>query len=67
MKARLRLDRLCPNYRFGAVFFLVFFLGVSALLAPGTDFSAGDFVCNFSSAARDMVGILGIVYPESVS
>jgi hypothetical protein len=37
------------------------------LLAPWTDFSTGDFVCNLSSAARDMVGILGIVYPEAVS
>jgi hypothetical protein len=57
----------CANYRFAAVFFFDFFLGASALLTPWTDFSAGDFVCNFSSAARDMVGILGIVYPEGVS
>jgi hypothetical protein len=46
---------------------LVFFLDASTLLAPWTDFSGGDFVCNFSNAARDMVGILGIVYPDAVS
>jgi hypothetical protein len=55
------------TYRFEAGFFLVVFLGVSPLLTPWTDFAAGGLVCNFSSAARDMVGILGIVYPEAVS
>jgi hypothetical protein len=51
----------------GAGFFLAFALGAPALAAAGAGFSEGDFACNFNKAARDMVGILGIVYPGAVS
>ena len=57
---------LFSGQRFEAGFFLDFFFG-SVLPAASAGLSGGDFACNFSNAAREMVGILGIVYPEIVS